>query len=60
MGEHSYIDGTTMFLIVMCGGVLVVAVHHCIGWMRNQLRNRGDDCNTQQLLDAINTSKGKE
>lgn len=60
MGNHSYVDGTTMFLIVMCAGVLVVALSHCIGWMRSQMHRRGDDCSTQQLLDVIKTSKGKK
>jgi len=59
MGAHSYMDGTTMFLIVLSAGALVVGVHHCIGWLRSESRRRSDDFNTQQLLDAI-YSKDKE
>jgi len=47
-----------MFLDVLSAGALVVGVHHCIGWLRNEWRPRGDDDSTQQLLDAISSGTG--
>lgn len=60
METHNYIDGGTLFLVVVCAAALVLAVTHCIGWMRDRLGEQGDDLSTQQLLDSIrSTRKGK-
>ena len=61
MGPHSYIDGTTVFLIVLSAGALVVTLLHCVAWMRNEQRKQREEFSTQQLLYSISPpTKGKQ